>query len=145
MQLSSYDIVGYLLYKLHWLLFVSVHANTTSYIHACTNEIYSLANLQDLIPTLPAITIGNTNQPKQGINLVGLLQHVFHLCIHGCNQLPSWNHVCMDTHRQCQCSLQSEQSAILKLDSQLGNLFPYFLLRFLLPFKFVQQDLTYLQ
>ena len=31
-----------------------------SYIHACTNETHSIANLQDLIPTLTAIIIGNT-------------------------------------------------------------------------------------
>ena len=28
-----------------------------SYIHACTNETHSLANLQDLIPTLAAVNI----------------------------------------------------------------------------------------
>ena len=32
----------------------------TSYIHTCTNETHSVANLQDLIPTLAAIIIGNT-------------------------------------------------------------------------------------
>ena len=32
-----------------------------SYIHACTNETHSIANLQDLIPTLAAIIIDNTN------------------------------------------------------------------------------------
>ena len=31
-----------------------------SYIHTCTNETYSVAYLQDLIPTLAAIIIGNT-------------------------------------------------------------------------------------
>ena len=31
-----------------------------TYMHACTNETYSLANLQDLIPTLASIIIGNT-------------------------------------------------------------------------------------
>ena len=36
-QLSSYEMTGYPLYKLHWLLFVSGHTN-----------------LQDLIPTLAA-------------------------------------------------------------------------------------------
>ena len=46
------------------LLFVFVHANNSqlgSYIHACRNEVYSLVNLQDLIPTLPGIIIGYTN------------------------------------------------------------------------------------
>ena len=33
-----------------------------SHIHACTNETHSIANLQDLIPTLAAIIIGNTNK-----------------------------------------------------------------------------------
>ena len=32
-----------------------------SCIHICTNETHSVANLQDLIPTLAAIIIGNTN------------------------------------------------------------------------------------
>ena len=31
-----------------------------SYIHACTNETRSIANLQDSFPTLAAIIIGNT-------------------------------------------------------------------------------------
>ena len=35
---SNYEITGYLLYKLHWILFVSVHTN-----------------LQDLIPTLALV------------------------------------------------------------------------------------------
>ena len=47
-----------------YAVFVSVHANTFylgNYIHASTNEAHSLANLQDLIPTLEDITMGNTN------------------------------------------------------------------------------------
>ena len=32
-----------------------------SYIHACTNETHSIANEQDLIPTLAAIIIGIAN------------------------------------------------------------------------------------
>ena len=32
-----------------------------SYIHACTNETHSIANLQDSIPTLAAMIIDNTN------------------------------------------------------------------------------------
>ena len=46
-------------------LIASVHANTIpqlgSYIHACTNETHYLAYLQDLIPTLAGMFIGNTN------------------------------------------------------------------------------------
>ena len=33
---------------------------SASYIHTCTNETHSVAYLQDLIPTLAAIIIGNT-------------------------------------------------------------------------------------
>ena len=58
-----------------------------------------------IIPTLTAIIIGNTIQPKQGLNLVDLLQNVFHLCTHGGNQLPSWNCVCMNRHKQQQVQL----------------------------------------
>ena len=54
------------------------------YIHVCINETHSLANLQDLISTLAGIIISSTIQPKQGLNLVDLLESVFHLCIHGC-------------------------------------------------------------
>ena len=32
-----------------------------SYIRACTNKTHSIAILQDLIPTLAAIIIGNSN------------------------------------------------------------------------------------
>ena len=32
-----------------------------SYIHACTNKTHSIANLQDLIPTLTAIIIDSAN------------------------------------------------------------------------------------
>ena len=35
-----------------------------SYIHACTNETDSLANLQDVFPTLADIIIGNTTWIK---------------------------------------------------------------------------------
>ena len=53
------------------------------YVHVCINETHSLANLQDLIPTLAGIIISSTIQPKEGLNLVDLLESVFHLCIHG--------------------------------------------------------------
>ena len=39
-KLASYEITGYPLYKLHWLLFVSVNTN-----------------LQDLIPTLALVVL----------------------------------------------------------------------------------------
>ena len=139
-QLSNYEnneIAYYPLYKWQWLLFVCVHANTiptrqlANYIHACTNVTHSIANLQDLIPTLAAIIIGNTNyqsQSTQGLNPVDLLQNVFHLCMHGRNQLPSWIFICMNKHKTngSHCSLYSGQSAISlfsKLDSQLAAYF----------------------
>ena len=42
---------------------------------------HTLANIQDLIPTLVGIIISNTNQ---GLNLIDMLESVFHLCMHGC-------------------------------------------------------------
>ena len=51
-----------------------------SYIHACTNVIHSLANLQDLIPTLAAIII------VVGIKSCRFArEYVFPLCMHGYN------------------------------------------------------------
>ena len=67
-------------------------------IRACTNEIYSLANLQDLILTLAGIIISNANKPKQGLNLVDLLEYV--TFVHTSMYLPSWNCVCMIKHKQ---------------------------------------------
>ena len=52
-----------------------------SYINAYTNETHSKANLQDLIPTLAAIIIGNTNQPNLFHTMVSWLlthQYMFH-------------------------------------------------------------------
>ena len=46
---------------LHQLLFIHIcsckHNSSwvASYIHACTNETYSIANLQDLLPTLAIV------------------------------------------------------------------------------------------
>ena len=74
MYLAWLKIAGYTFYRQHWLLFISIHANTIpagySYIHACTNKTHSLANLQDLIPTLAGINISNynTNWPMYGIS-----------------------------------------------------------------------------
>ena len=47
-KLASYEITGYPLYKLHWLLFVSVHTN-----------------LQDLIPTLALVVFIAYNYAAQ--------------------------------------------------------------------------------
>ena len=45
-------------------LFMQTQFQLGSYIYACTNETHSLANLKDLIPTLAAIIIVNTNKLK---------------------------------------------------------------------------------
>ena len=37
---------------------------------------HTLANLQNLIPTLAGVIISSTNPPKQGLNLVHLLECV---------------------------------------------------------------------
>ena len=42
-------------------VFMQTQFKLGSYIHACTNETHSIANLQDLIPSLAAIIRGNTN------------------------------------------------------------------------------------
>ena len=44
-------------------------------------QTHSLANLQDLIPALAGIIISSPNQP---LNIVDLLESVFHLCMHTC-------------------------------------------------------------
>ena len=41
-------------------LFMQTQFQLGSYIHACTNEMHSVANPQDSIPTLPAIITVNT-------------------------------------------------------------------------------------
>ena len=45
---------------------------------------HTLVHLQDLIPTLADIMINTTNQPKYRLNLVDLLDSVFHLRMHRC-------------------------------------------------------------
>ena len=58
-KLLATHSTGSINYCLH--LFMQTQFQLDSYIYACTNETHSLANLQDLIPTLAAIIIGNTN------------------------------------------------------------------------------------
>ena len=53
---QSTGSIGYYL-----CLFMQTQFQLCSYIHTCTNETHLLANLQDLIPTLAGIIIGNTN------------------------------------------------------------------------------------
>ena len=66
-KLSSYEIPDYiptLQTALATICVCSSKHNSNwlaSCIHTCTNETHSVANLQDLIHTLAAIIIGNTN------------------------------------------------------------------------------------
>ena len=39
----------------YYLLFMQAQFQLGSYIHACTNETHSLANLQDLIPSMAGL------------------------------------------------------------------------------------------
>ena len=47
----------------YYLCLLCKHNSTwiIMHIHACTNKTHSLENLQDLIPNLASIIIGNTN------------------------------------------------------------------------------------
>ena len=46
-----------------WLI-MQTQLQLGRYVHVCINETHSLANLQDLIPTLAGIIISSTIQPK---------------------------------------------------------------------------------
>ena len=52
-KLLATHSAGSISYYLH--LFMQAQFQLGSYIHACTKEIHSLANLQDLIPTLASL------------------------------------------------------------------------------------------
>ena len=55
-QVASYvcsqEIAGYPPYRQHWLLFVSVHANNSSWV---VISMHAQVNLKDLIPTLACL------------------------------------------------------------------------------------------
>ena len=67
LAIQLYEIPDYPLYKPQCMATICVcsckHNSNwlASCIHTCTNETHSVANLQDLIPTLAAIIVGNTN------------------------------------------------------------------------------------
>ena len=63
-------------------LFMQSQFQLGSYIHACTNETHSMANLQDLIPTLAAMI------KLAKVRIKDLIENVFHLCMHG-NKYPA--------------------------------------------------------
>ena len=52
-----------------------------SYIDACTNEIRSLTNLQDLIPTLAGLCC-LLCLPNLRLKVEDILKNVFYLCTH---------------------------------------------------------------
>ena len=57
-----------------------------SYIHACTNETHSLANLQDLAnPYFGRHNYRQHKLAKVELNLVDLLENVFYLCMQAYN------------------------------------------------------------
>ena len=45
-------------------MFMQIQFQLGNYIHACRNETNSLANLQDLIPTLAVLIIDNKNYSR---------------------------------------------------------------------------------
>ena len=59
-------------------LFMQTQFQLGSYIHAYTNEIYSLANIQNLIPTLAAIIRGCRLFPVCSILLISCRQYQIH-------------------------------------------------------------------
>ena len=71
--------------------------------HTCTNETHSVANLQDLIPTLAAIIIDNTNLlAKVGIKSCRFATECVSF-VHVWMQLANQLELCL--HEQSQCGL----------------------------------------
>ena len=62
----------------------SIELQLGSYIHTCTNETYSLAPLQDLIPTLANNILAKHHDAKVGIK-----------SCRGAREYVSFVHVCM--------------------------------------------------
>ena len=61
MKLLTTHSTSHIGYYLCLFMQTQLQLGSYSYIHACTNETHSMANLQDLIPTLAALIIGNTS------------------------------------------------------------------------------------
>ena len=92
-------------------LFMQIQFQWGSQLHPCMhNEAHSIANLATRFN--PYFGSNNYRQHKPGLNLVDLLQNVFHLCMDGYNQLPSWNCACMNRHKivaSVACGVGSQQ------------------------------------
>ena len=58
-----------------------------NYIHAYTNVTHSLTIRQDLIPGMRNYKQHRPTKVGIKLNPVELLENVFHLCMHGYNQL----------------------------------------------------------
>ena len=119
-QLSSYEIPDYPLYKLYILAIISVCSckhNSRWFASVCTNETHSIANLQDLIPTLATIIIGNMHKlAKVGIKSCRIAIECVPFVHTWSNQLPSWNCACINRHKQQPVWLVEWQSVISLLD-----------------------------
>ena len=79
-----------------------------SCIHTCTNETHSVANLQDLIPTLAAIIIGNTN-------LLGIKSCRF------ATECVSFVHVWMQLANQLELCLHEQTQIVASAACRVGS------------------------
>ena len=82
-----------------------------SCIHTCTNETHSVANLQDLIPTLAAIIIGNTNLPAK----VGIKSCRF------ATECVSFVHVWMQLANQLELCLHEQTQIVASAACRVGS------------------------
>ena len=82
-----------------------------SYIHTCTNETDSVANLQDLIPTLAAIIIGNTNLLAK----VGIKSCRF------ATECVSFEHVWMQLANQLELCLHEQTQIVTSAACRVGS------------------------
>ena len=101
----------------------SIELQLGSYIHTCTNETHSLALLQDLILILTKTTFIAIHHDTKGLNLVEVLENVFHLCMYVCSNPTA---ILEQTHAVY-------NAAWVVSDSYIASyLFPYFLCQSLL-------------
>ena len=82
-----------------------------SCIHTCTNETHSVANLQDLIPTLAAIIIGNTYLLAK----VGIKSCRF------ATECVSFVHVWMQLANQLELCLHKQTQIVASVACRVGS------------------------
>ena len=82
-----------------------------SCIHTCTNETHSAANLQDLIPSLAAIIIGNTNLLAK----VGIKSCRF------ATECVSFVHVWMQLANQLELCLHKQTQIVASAACKVGS------------------------